>query len=516
MSSLRLSLGRSKRASSSSLPATQKNRAAKKPKVSRELLGFDLLYHLSYLSAISAAGIQRSQVFRMGAELPTAAAPYIAEVDRLARTMNYQYAEACRIVGERAKDPEMKSLLLRMSSSLATGEQEREFMANEARIQAESYGNEYERKLESLRQWTDAYTAIIISSVLIIVVAAISTVIYSLGTGFVLGLVMVMILFTSLGVWVIYRTSPQELSALTGSLGKSSQKTPRSLFTTLFPTSLMVGALLYAVGVSVGWVLMVIGAMALPIGIAAKRYDKDVTRKDADIGTFLRVLGTTATSIGTTPAEALGRIDLRAMASVAPDVRKLYTLLKSRVKPELAWQRFVEGTGSELIARSVRVFSDGVGLGGDAEEVGRRASLLATKVSNLRAKRKLVSTTFGWLSVAMHATVVFLLVFVMEIVGQFGNLVQSAGAVTASDPNSPIALGSVFGFSFESMAFLQMLMAPVMIVLSIVNALAAYVADGGYTHKVFFNLGLTLLAAGVAAVLAPYLAAMIFSAAPTA
>lgn len=509
MSSFGLSLGRKKKASSkSSLLAKV---AVKRPKTPPDLLGFDLLFHLSYLSSISTGGIPRSQIFQKGGELPTSVAGYFDEINRLAETMNYQYAEACRIVGERATVPEIKSLLLRMSSSLATGEQERDFMANEAAIQAESYGNEYERKLESLRQWTDAYTAIIVSSVLIIVIAAISTVIYDLGTNFVLGLVTVMVMFSGVGVWVIYRSAPRELKVLSGDMGQLSQKVPRTVFTMLFPMAMAVGAMLFVAGFGFGWVLIASGLFLFPIGIVASRYDALIGKNDEHIGTFLRVVGTTATSIGTTPSEALGRIDMRSMESLTNPVRRLHILFQSRARPELAWRRFVEGTGSELVGRSVRVFSDGVGLGGDAEEVGKRASLMASKVGYLRAKRRMISQTFGWLAVAMHAVVVFLLVFVIEIVNSFGKLVQSAGAI-AADPNSPVAAGDVFGFSFANMAFLQGLMVPVILVLSVMNALAAYVSDGGYTHRLFLYLSLTLASAGVAALVAPYLSGLIFSA----
>ncbi|MDP3064732.1 MAG: hypothetical protein Q8O40_16245, partial [Chloroflexota bacterium] len=488
--------GRSKRASSSG-----------------DLLGFELLYQLAYLSAVAAAGIPRSQVFRLAAELPSTVSGYFLEIDRLARTMNYQYAEACRLVGESAKEPEIKSLLLRMAGSLSSGESEMDFLQHEAQVQAESYGNQYERKLESLRKWTDAYSALIVSATLIIVVAAISTVIYNMGTAFVTGLVTITVAISGLGAWVIFRTAPHEVKTLTGPQGQPSQRVPRLLLFTFLPGALATGALLFSSGASMGMVLMLGGLLMVPIGIASSKYDGRVTKHDADISSFFRVLGSTATAIGTTPAEAMGRIDLRAMASLAAPVKRLHERLKARAALQLAWGRFVTETGSELIGRSVRIFLDGVSLGGEPEEVGNRASVMTTKVNFMREKRTLIASTFGWLTVAMHATVSFLLVFVIEIVAGFGNMVQSAGVADLA-MGGGAAGNSMISFSFQNMQFLHSLMAPVLIVLAVINALAAKAAEGGYIYKFFLYLGITLFISGLVITMAPRVAVMIFGMAP--
>ncbi len=488
---------------------------SKKGSSKGDLLGFDLLYQLAYLSAVAAAGIPRSQIFRRASKLPCATAGYFHEVDRLAQSMNYQYAEACRLVGESSKQQEIKSLLFRMSSSLSSGELATDFMNREARIQAEAYGNDYERKLESLKKWTDAYVALLVSVALIIVVAAISTVIYDMGTGFVAGLAGVMISISGLGSWVIYRTSPREVKTLSSAEGYNSQRLPRTLLLSLVPGALVISALLLIAGVSVGWVLVAAGAMVLPIGIAGWRLDNSVSKYDDDVSGFIRALGATASAIGTTPVEALGRMDLRSIGSLAPAVKQLYILPRSRINPDLCWRRFVAGTGSELVNRGVRVFMDGVNLGGDAEEVGSRASLLTMKVNFLRAKRKLVSTTFAWLSLIMHATVVFLLVFILDIVGGFAKVVEAAG-VAGLASGEGAAMGSILSFNFQNLEFLRWLIVPVIIVLSVINAVTPKVADGGYSHKFFFYLGATLFTAGVSLVAAPKLASIIFGLAPVA
>ncbi len=499
------------------MKASSKNLDPLKAKgASEDLVGFDLLFQLAHLSSVAAAGVPRERMFELAGEIPAATAPYFREVDRYVTALGYQYAEACRMIGEVAKNEEVKELLLRLSSALATGEKESDFLANEAQVQAEVYGNVYERKLETLKKWTDAFSALIVSASLIIVVATVSTMIFDLGTPFVAGLVIGMLGISALGVWIIYRAAPREVKTLTTIAAEESQLPARRLFITLGPLSFIVAGIMAAAGMSVGMILIVAGLIVLPIGIQARRLDAKIAKQDGDISTFLRVLGSTVTAIGTTPVIALGRMDLRAMASLASAAARLRIRLLSRVAMDMSWDRFVSETGSELIGRSVRVFQDGVKAGGDAEEIGKRASVLSTKVSLLRAKRRLVSSSFWWLTFAMHVTIAFLLIFIIEVVDGFNELIQTAGVLGAAEGGAAGSVGSVLAFNVQSLQFLQMMMIPVVICLSVVNAAAPKLADGGYGHTFFYYLGFTLVGAGIALVAAPVLADLIFGVGATA
>lgn len=493
--------------------------SSKAPRKEREpsadgLLGFDLLHHLTYLSAISAAGIPRSQIFAHASRLPVSTAAYFTEIEHLARNLNYEYSEGCRIIGEKSKREAVKSLFLRLAGALTSGEPEADFLEREARIYAEAYSNEYESKLETLRKWTDAYAALVVSAVLIIIVAVISTIIYDLGVGVIFGLVGLMVALCGLGVWVIFRSAPSEKRFITGPQGLPSQRTPRMAVFTLVPGAIVAASLLGVLGVSLGWVLVIVALAFLPAGILASRYDARVAKLDREIAVFLRVVGATATAIGTTISEALGRVDMRSVPTLAPAIQRLHLRLLAGASPELCWDRLVTECGSELIRRSVRIFLDGISMGGEAEEVGARTSLLAMKTTFLRDKRKLTTRTFGWLTIALHATVTFLLTFVIAIVSAFGNLVQKAGLPDMAS-QSNISLTSFFSLSFANMHLLEGLMGPVVVALAVVNALAPQLADGGYLYRIFFYLAITLAASGANLIISPMLANAIMGSIPS-
>lgn len=497
--------GLSRRASSSV-------REKPKPSINPQtgMLGFDLLFSLAHLSALAAAGVPRAKLMQMTGALPVSTAPYFQEVERIASGMSYQYAEACRIVGEQVTHEEAKGLLLRLSGAMNTGESESDFLAGEAQIQAEAYGNVYERNLETLKKWTDAFTALIVSAALIVVVATVSTMIYDLGTTVVGGLVLTTMLIAVLGVWIIYRAAPREQRTLRGPPAARSQARVRSMMTMLLPAAFALGSLAMLVGLNFGYSMIVFGLTIFPIGVVARRLDRGVTRVDQDISTFLRVLGTTMSAIGTTAVVAMRRLDMRSMPSLAQGVRDLGTRLDARVSPRLSWDRFVDDTGSEIVSRSVRVFLDGTMLGGDPEEVGKRASLLGSKITQLRAKRLLVSETFTYLSMTMQVVISFLLIFIVEIVSGFNDLIAAAGLGSAGGADA--ALGSTLAFNLANLRFLQIAMVPVVLVLTIVNAVAPKVAAGDYALSIFYYLGISAVLGGGAFIAAPLLGHAIFGA----
>src|SRR5690349_11515695 len=89
---------------------------------------FELFYQLTYMSAMSAAGLSRSKTFEIAAQSTSPVATYFAGVNTLVAELRYDYPEACRRIGARAKSDNMKSFLLRLSDALRSGEPLAEFL----------------------------------------------------------------------------------------------------------------------------------------------------------------------------------------------------------------------------------------------------------------------------------------------------------------------------------------------------------------------------------------------------
>lgn len=482
-----------------------------KASFSREPLSFDLSFQLSYMASVAAAGVPRAKIFELAGELPSSCSKYFKTVNIMCQKLGYDYPEACRMVGQSAKEWEIKSLLLRIADALNAGESETEFYAREAELHVEVYGNDYARNLESLSKWTDAYESLIVSVTLIVLVAVVSMMIYSVSTTFLFGLLVTMVLVSCGGVYLIYTVVPKEVKTHSASMGSPSQLLSRRLFKFLLPVSVVGSAGLLATGADSGWILVMAGAMLFPVGMVAVYGEREMDRQDQEIATFLRALGNVASGAGATVTDAVSRLDLRATASLSGQIHRLRSRLKTQIDPDICWQRFVTETGSELVSRSVGMFHDAVHMGAEPEDAGGRSSMLALKVSLMRAKRKLISGTFMWLSFAMHAVSVGLFVFIVNIVDQFGTMIHGAQEeLLEAENSSSLPLGNMFSFSFGNAQVLWMIIIPVILVLTVTNALAPYLTEGGDKYKIPFYLGITSVISGVLIMAVPRIASGFF------
>jgi len=476
---------------------------------SKAALSFDLLYQLSYMSVIAAGGVPRSQIFERSAQLSCSSAEYFRRIELACKRLKYDYARSCRLVGEAAEAEEIKGFLLRFSSSLISGEPEADFLSREAEAQAESYSNEYGRKLESMKMWTDAYVSLILSAVLVIIIGIVSTMIWKIETTLIMGMAFISVSTTAVGVWLIYLVSPKEAVVLRWA-GSKEQKLARKLFKFFIPAAVVSGALLLLVGTGLGWALLVVAALVFPVGFIMARDDKKINKRDSEVGVFLRSLGGVCAALGTTVGAALSRLDLGSINTLRSTVRRLRTRISTGIRPKLCWKKFIDETGSELTNRSVGMFYDTIDLGGAAGQAGYQASLFASKIALLRARRKTVSSPFRWLCLAMHTSIVVLLIFITEVIMAFAGMVAKADEAMPRISGAP-SMSSLTSFNLSGLELMHSLVLPLVLIFTVANAIAPTLADGGSWYKVLNNLGITAAISGVSLLILPTLADALFN-----
>lgn len=470
----------------------------------KEVSPFDLFYQLTYMSAMAAAGISRSKTFELAAKSSTVSAEYFASINRLVDELRFDYPEACRRVGTQAKSDNIRSFLLRLSDALRSGEPLSEFLNREASVMDADYENQYERKLESLKQWANAFSSIVISVALIIIIQVISSMIFSLDFSVITGLVFAGTLLSGFSAWIIWRSAPQEIMTVPAALGSAEQKRSKKLFRVLLPLGLALAVSLYMLGLAMGWVLVFFALFLFPIGVASLLSDKRRIKKDEEFSTFLRSTGSMATSSGSTLKEALQRLDLSSFPTLQPDIERLSKRLQARVEPHRAWHSFGLETGSQLISEVADIFYGAIHIGGDPERVGYVCSLFAARTTQLRAKRRLTAGTFSGLTTVMQAIVAGLMVFVLSIVENFAEMVKTImpDSDAAAQGQQQMSLGMA-EFSAGELQFLSTITVSMVVVLALVSAAAIILSDGGDKRKVAFYLGMTVLISGLSMILVP-------------
>ncbi len=478
-----------------------------------EISPFDLYHQLIYMSATSAAGVSRARVFELARSLPNPSAQYFKKIHEVAENLRYNYPDAVRLVGEKAKSEDVRTFLLRFSDALRSGEPLPGFLAREADIQGQNYGNDYLRRIESLKKWTDAYASVAVSVSLIVIINMVMTMIYNVGPGMMAGLIFVAVSAAFGVAWVLFRASPQEDKSVPLAIGSKEQRRSRKWLLLTLPVLAGLYGVCTFLKVNPAWSLIAGGILFLPVGWVAQRADTRVSANDTEISAFLRSIGGTATSRGTTIKEALAAIRLDSFPALQPDIRLLDLRLKSYGNPLLCWRTFGFDTGSKLADQSIGIFYEAVNLGGDPERVGNLTSEFAMKTAMLRAQRRGVAATFAWLTIIMHTIMAGLMIFLLGILGQFAlrlNAAMSGLQQGGSSSPASLGLGNMFSFSTAQVTFLSDITVMLLVVLAVVNAFAVVASEGAHLIKITWYLGILLICSGVCFLIVPPLVKFAF------
>lgn len=454
------------------------------------------------MSAVAGAGIARNRIFELGASLPRIPADYFKRVHLLAQKLGYDYASACTKVGLAVKSDAMISLLLRLGNALTSGQPEVDFLMEEAAVQGEAYEKEYERDLESLTKWTDAYAAVSVSSALMIVINMTSSLIYDIGNNIILGLVITMLVIATATAWILSRAAPKEVIDLFSVEGTWPQRLAGQLSIYTIASVFILCPLLLLLGMAVGPILILAAIILFPLGGVSMLAGREIDKKDREFGPFLRSLGGMAVSTGTTISEALSRIDLSSFPTLESDLARLRSRLIAGVDPEICWRKFGLETGSKLIGETITIFNDAVRLGGDPDTVAFLAAEFSTKTIMLRAKRQVVASTFSWLTVVMHGTIATLMVTILEIIRNFVAMIDVA-ASALGEGGSQAAAMALPTFNTPEVGFFEIITICMVILLSVINAYAIIATDGGHTYKAAFYLSLLLAFGGISFIVVP-------------
>lgn len=482
--------------------------------VDKKQLRFDLFTHVSYMASLATAKASREVMFSRAAKLNLESSPFFVEINTLVNRLKYDYSEACRAVADRTNISEVSSLLIRMSGSLASGEDEAEFLTREAAVLAEQYKAEYEQKIESLRKWTDAYAALTVSAGLIVVITMISMMIWSLGPIMIMMTAVATIGVMGVGAFILNAAAPVEGFTRKAGMTATNQLQAKRLMMIFAPAAAVVASFAL-LSFGLGPALIIGGIGLLPGGLMMYIDQGRIARHDADIATSTRLLGGVTDAIGSTVGDALTKVDRRSLASLNPYFRRLDVRIRASLSPDMAWRRLVEETGSEMVDRTVSIFWDALTIGGNPLETGKNAAFFASSISMLREKRALVANTFTFLVIPLHLAMTGLLMFILNVMKLFAGELKDQTAPDLGETGASIPdIANVSGFNtFANVdfGFLGILTTSVVLALTVANALAPHSASGGHRFRFLLGLGVMMIISGSMMTLVPPMAESIFA-----
>jgi flagellar protein FlaJ len=310
-------------------------------------------------------------------------------------------------------------------------------------------------------------------------------------------------LVTAAGGWIIFTVAPHDVKTHRLARRSAEQAQMERLAIVLITVTgpvFVLGWLLFNLGIA-----MIVSSLLLtPIAWLVWQDDKKIDQRDKDMPAFLRGLGSVMGAVGTTVGEGLSRLNRRSLGAMEMHVRKLYVRLTNDLPPDMTWARLAGETGSELVTRTVRIFSDGIKVGGDPAAVGELASSFGQKVALLRASRSLVSNSFAFVVVPMHAALLGIILFVTEVVLIFGGKIAEVQEQNLdSDLIAEAGVSNAIVFAAPDAGFIRFLVVISIIMLTAANSFAPYAASGGHRYKIFNFAVIMTLISGVFYIVIP-------------
>ena len=228
------------------------------------------------------------------------------------------------------------------------------------------------------------------------------------------------------------------------------------------------------------------------------------------------MLGGVTDAIGTTVSDALGKVDRRSLGSLEPYFRRLEVRVRSGITPDRCWDHLIKESGSELMERTINIFWDALTIGGNPLITGKTAAFFSAEISLLREKRALVAQTFGYLTVPLHAAMVGLLIFIVNVMQLFAESMlsdtESADPSASGAPIPDIADSSGFNtFANVNFELLNIIITMVVVVFTIANAVAPWAASGGHRMRAGYQIGVMMVVSGICMTIIPPLSRMIFT-----
>lgn len=491
----------------------------------------DMLFALTYMASISTANLTRDKIFSsISGKKEYCPSKYFNLIKELAQHWHYDYANACELISTKVKHDRMRELLNRLSNAIAAGEPDSEFLTKEWRLFKTKRKDEFERDLDTTKEWSNAYTALLVSTSLVAIIILLSVILYNIGDpADTLYSTMFIIFFMAFfGVGLLFRCSPKDTKVHNLSV-KSKEQTYIYKWT---PLTLVIAALAvllltvlpaftgsaadFFIDIK-GVGMIVAGVTMIPVGIAAKRDIEKINKRDESYTTFIRSLGSIISGSGLTVPKALLKIDPKNLGELKDMSQELYKKLASGLDPALCWGRFVGETGSYLIYKFTSVFVDAVNFGGNAEVVGELVSSSNLELVLLRMKRERIAKGFSSLVIPLHVSMVGLLLFIGQILTIFSTIINSL--FTQFEINGSELEGIPGGMGGMNMGIfggvplelLGQFVVIVTIILTIANLLAIVAVKGGPMYLAIYYGIFMFILSGILMIIVPPLVEMAFS-----
>ncbi|NJE08877.1 archaellar assembly protein FlaJ [Thermococcus sp. M39] len=442
-----------------------------------------LPYFITYFAVLSTSEMGRSDLIKVLASDPKlgAIATELKKVYVIVNKLHRSLPEAFRFLARRTPSQVFADFLDRLAYSLDSGVDLKDYLFQEQQTVMDDYQTFYEGALYDLDVFKEIYESIIISVVFMASFIIIGPLITGQDIGR-LGLyVFAIILASEIGILMVikYRMPEDPIWAESREIEtERDRKIKRSyiysgmLVVIMFLIYLLI--LRPRFNIPEPFVIAMILTPLIYSGKVIANEEKAIFRKDENFAAFIRSLSSSLAASGSSLVMVLKYLSAHDFGSLTEDIRALYRRLAVRVDRERAWDFFIAGTGSWLVGIFSEIFREAIRMGAEPDYVGKVISRNFERLVRLRRKRQQSLASFIGIIYGLTAAFAFALaasfqvaVSINELFGQLQVPSEYIGDVIHIIPPT-------------GMRFIMYIMLALMVLHSLLSALAIKIADGGH------------------------------------
>jgi flagellar protein FlaJ len=391
------------------------------------------------------------------------------------------------------KTDHLKQLLIKFAQVIRLGDMLRTFFNDQLKSTMLNYTIVYERKLENEKLFLEMFYTLMSTAAFMIAANSIMSML--MGQENAEGILIMSFIGVTASmsafVFMMYIMFPRD---------KLGYATADDDFKFRLKVYMAVGA-----GAGIGIVLLIsqmmpttliVGIAVAPLlypGLAARKLEQKVKQLNEWYPEFIRHFGEIYATIGSVGGalEAVLRSDFGPLQS---HVERFKNRIRHRIEQKIGFELFSRDTGSEVIANGNDVVSYTMDKGGDMNIAGNCVADITTKINELRSKRAQTAKTFETIIIVLHALTLAVFGLMNKLTTIFYELVQTVDIENTTLQLTPI-----------DPELMRMMMPAMILMTSVISAMALKVSQGGLYKTVFYHIGILTVIGSVVMFVMDYL-----------
>ena len=376
------------------------------------------------------------------------------------------------------KTDQLKQLLVKFAQVVRLGDDLKIFFQNELKSTLLNYAIIYERKLENEKLFLEMFYTLMSTTVFMIAANSIMTMLTGAASAeYILLLSIIGVaLSMSLFVFIMYIMFPRD--PLGYNTADDNLKFRIKVYLSIGAGSVIAMVLLVSQVVPL---TLVVGFSLAPLfypGLLARKMEKQIVQKNTWYPELIRHFGEIYATVGSM-GMALDAVLRSDFGAIQKNVITLKNRIKNKVDQRLGFDLFSRESASEIIKNGNMVISMAINKGADMNQSGDTVATITLKFNELRAKRAQIAKTFESIIIVLHILTVAVFGLMNKLTTIFFELID-----TVDVSNNAFALSPI------DPAFMDMILPVLIIMTSVISAMALKVSQGGLYKTVFYHIAL--------------------------